>query len=44
MDEKFEEIVFKTPPRTPSPEKVQIVNKNLRDNEFWDFYDKGGEK
>lgn len=39
----FEEVVFQTPPRTPSPEKVQVV-KNTRDNEFWDFYDKGGAK
>lgn len=35
----FEEVVFETPPRTPSPEKVQIMG-NKKDSEFWDFYDK----
>lgn len=36
----FEEFKFETPPVTPPPEKVEIVKR--KDNEFWDFYEKGG--
>lgn len=41
---EFEEIVFKTPPITPPPDQgpVKLAPKAKRDNEFWDFYDKGG--
>ncbi|KAL4240844.1 hypothetical protein ACF0H5_001630 [Mactra antiquata] len=44
-DPLMEDFKFETPPITPPPEKVPIVaNNNKKDNEFWDFYDKGGQK
>ena len=39
----FEEVKFETPPITPTSEhggKV-TVSSAKRDNEFWDFYEKG---
>lgn len=41
-ESEFEEIKFVTPPITPPPEKVTLAPKAGKDNEFWDFYDKGG--
>ena len=40
----FEDVKFVTPPVTPPPPsgKVQLDQKASRDNEFWKFYDKGG--
>lgn len=37
----LEDFVFKTPPVTPPPEKIQSTG-NRRDSEFWNFYDEGG--
>lgn len=39
---EFEEVKFVTPPVTPPPEKVTLAPKAGKDNEFWDFYEKGG--
>lgn len=40
----FEDVVFVTPPMTPQPQPDTFVphkSENRRDDEFWDFYDKG---
>ena len=41
---EFEDIKFVTPPVTPPPEKIKLAPKAGKDNEFWDFYEKGGKK
>lgn len=44
-DPLMEDFKFETPPTTPPPERVPVVAKSAsRDNEFWDFYEKGGTK
>jgi hypothetical protein len=38
----FENVEFKTPPLTPPVAKLEPVKSEVKkDNEFWDFYDKG---
>ncbi|XP_061182112.1 uncharacterized protein LOC133190472 isoform X1 [Saccostrea echinata] len=41
---EFEEVVFETPPITPPPDQGTVKLAPTKDNEFWDFYDKGGKK
>lgn len=40
----FEDVVFVTPPMTPAPQVGPIMSvkaENKRDDDFWEFYDKG---